>query len=129
MIELILPWPPSINHYWRRVGNMTKISKEGREYRKEVMRIIAESGLKPITGAVAVKRILYCPDWRRRDEDNTVKAVYDALGAAGLWEDDSFVCAGVFEKRKDEDGIGKVIIQIKPLIAGAIIKKSGAWLN
>ena len=129
MIEIVLPWPPSLNHYWRRVGNMTKISKEGREYRAKVMRIIAESGLKQITGAVAVKRILYCPDWRRRDEDNTVKAIYDAIGAAGIWEDDSMVCAGCFEKRKSADkGRGYVVLQIKPLSEGVIVTKAGAWL-
>ena len=137
MIELELPWPPSVNHYWRHVpikrGHKTivivKISKEGREYQKAVARIIKESGVAPIAGAVAVKRILYCPDYVRRDEDNTVKAIYDSISAAGLWQDDSMVCAGMFEKRKDADGKGRVIIQIKPLSQGIIVKDAGAWLE
>ncbi len=28
-----LPYPPSVNHYWRRVGDRTLISREGRKFR------------------------------------------------------------------------------------------------
>jgi crossover junction endodeoxyribonuclease RusA len=129
MIELILPWPPSLNHYWRNVKGMTLISAAGRKYRKEVARIIAESGLKPITGAVAVKRILYCPDYKRRDEDNLPKALNDAITKSGLWKDDSYICAVIVEKRKSADKEGRVVLQIKPLTKGVIVKNTGAWLE
>ena len=128
MIEIELPWPPSANHYYRKFNNRMVISKSGREYRDKVNRIIVESGVKTITGAIAVKRILYCPDWRRRDEDNLAKVIYDSLTKALVWEDDSYVCLSVSEKRKDEDGIGRVVIQIKN-VDDAIIKKTGAWLK
>ncbi len=29
-MPLTLPYPPSVNHYWRRVGLRTLISREGR---------------------------------------------------------------------------------------------------
>ena len=29
MLELRLPYPPSVNHYWRRVGHRTLISRSG----------------------------------------------------------------------------------------------------
>jgi hypothetical protein len=32
MFEVELPWPPSINHYWRRVGRHTPISRTGRKW-------------------------------------------------------------------------------------------------
>jgi len=106
-----------------------KISKQGREYREAVAAIVAESGLKKITGAVAVKRILYTPDWRRRDIDNTAKAIYDAISETQIWEDDSFIAAEMCEKRKSPDKEGRVILQIKSLVDGVIVKKAGAWLE
>ena len=41
MLELELPVPPSINHYYRRVGPRTLISREGRAYREAVCTILA----------------------------------------------------------------------------------------
>ena len=128
MIELELPYPPSANNYWRKFNNRMVISEKGTEYRDCVGRIVAESGLQKINGAIAVKRILFCPDWRRRDSDNTTKALYDALGKAGIWDDDSFICIEVAEKRRDADGIGRVIVQIKE-VQDAIERKTGAWLK
>ena len=32
MIEVELPFPPSVNHYHRRVGPRTLISREGRRF-------------------------------------------------------------------------------------------------
>lgn len=129
MIELVFPWPPSVNHYWRNVRGMTLISAAGRRYRQAVARVVAESGLHQINGAVSVKRIFYCPDWRQRDEDNLPKALNDSITKAGLWQDDSFICAGSFEKRKSADKEGRVILQINELTEGVIIKPSGAWLE
>jgi len=40
---------------------------------------------------VAVTIAAYMPDKRRRDVDNICKAVLDALGAGGLYDDDSQV--------------------------------------
>ena len=136
MIEIILPWPPSVNTYYRAVPirkgrkwiATNKISEDGRKYCKKVHRIVKESGLKMITGAIAIKRILYCPDWRERDEDNTTKALYDSIAKAGLIERDSLVCAGLVEKRKDADNVGYVVLQIKQIDAGVKVTKSGAWL-
>ena len=102
MIELTLPWPPSVNHYWRYVPKLhgAIISREGREYRKMVAQIAAESGAETQVGALYVKRVLYCPDWRERDEDNTAKAIYDSLAAAKVIAGDEFVCLSTCEKRK-----------------------------
>ena len=42
---LTLPYPPSINHYWRRVGPRTLISREGRAP-SEDLSMIASLGLE-----------------------------------------------------------------------------------
>jgi len=134
MIEIELPYPPSVNHYWRHVplrnkhGVSSKISKAGRKYREDVMRIVAESGLEMIRGPIAIKRILYCPDLKERDADNTAKAIYDSLAHAELIEGDQFVCAEISEKRIDADKIGRVILQISP-VKEAVETISGAWLK
>jgi Holliday junction resolvase RusA-like endonuclease len=47
-MRLLLPYPPSINHYWRRAGRFIHISREGREYRKQVGELLAADDQNPI---------------------------------------------------------------------------------
>jgi len=87
---MVLPWPPSVNHYWRNVGGKTLISAKGREYR-DAVRILAIDESWPIHAdkRLAVTIEAWVPDKRRRDLDNMLKAALDALTHAGVWEDDS----------------------------------------
>jgi len=66
MLEVELPYPPSINHYWRRVGPKTLISREGRRFRASVVAIrernaclIFASGIKHGEHIVRVMREEY----------------------------------------------------------------------
>ena len=133
MIELTMPWGPSVNSYWRSttIRRFVKvyISAEGKAFRESVKRIVSESGMKMQRGALAIKIILYCPDWRERDIDNLNKALLDALTHAGAIQGDEFICAAVLEKRKSADKEGRVVVQIKRMESGAIEKASGAWLE
>ncbi len=88
---LSLPYPPSTNHYWRHVGRRTLISREGRRYRECVCALLAASGLKRLDGRLSVTITLYVPDRRRRDIDNTQKAVLDSLVHARVFADDAQV--------------------------------------
>ena len=88
-LSLHLPYPPTINHYWRRVGAQTKISGEGRRFRREVIGILRELKVKAISGPVKVDILACRPDRRRRDIDNILKSLLDALHHAGAYEDDS----------------------------------------
>ena len=106
-----LPYPPSINHYYRRVGSRTLISREGRAYRKRICSILAAAGVRPIDGALAVVIELYPPDRRRRDVDNAQKALLDALEHGGAYHDDSQIVDLHTIKRKPTPG-GKVIVRI-----------------
>ncbi len=87
-IVLRLPYPPTVNTYWRRVGNKTLISKRGRIYRKEVEAVV---GMRPdrLAGRLAVEIRVNAPDNRVRDLDNLPKAILDALTKAEVWVDDS----------------------------------------
>ena len=86
-ITLTLPWPPSVNRYWRAFNGRVIISKDGRLYRTAA--IAACRGIEPMSGFVAVRIRAYPPDKRRRDLDNVLKAALDGLVHGGVLEDDS----------------------------------------
>ena len=74
-MELILPYPPSVNHYWRKWRNRMVISREGRTFRKNVRALLGgspgDSGngwrKPPFTGSIALAMDAFPPDRRRRD--------------------------------------------------------------
>ena len=84
-----LPWPPSVNRYWRSAMGRVLISEEGRRYRRCVAECCLIKGVRGTAGPLAVSIVAYAPDGRRRDLDNLLKAPLDALTHAGAWEDDS----------------------------------------
>ncbi len=90
MIAMSLPWPPSVNTYWRHVGAQVLISADGRKYRKEVGECVLMDvrGVRPLPGRLSIRIEAYPPDKRKRDLDNLLKAPLDALTHAGLWIDD-----------------------------------------
>ena len=94
-MKLTLPWPPSVNHYYRRVGPRILISREGREYRKRICGLLApgNGGVRkpPSGGRIALCMDAFPPDRRRRDLDNLLKSTQDSLAHAGVYQDDSLI--------------------------------------
>jgi len=92
-LNLTLPFPPSVNTYWRSVvinGRVrVLISQKGREYRKAVAVAVAGTKWKGGSRRLAVEVSAHMPDKRKRDLDNLLKATLDALSSAGIYEDDS----------------------------------------
>ncbi len=97
MLTLSLPFPPSVNAYWRapssgRLKGRHMVSAKGRAYQTEACAaVFKQLHQRPLTlmGPVSVIVTLYPPDRRRRDLDNFNKALFDALTRAGIWQDDS----------------------------------------
>jgi crossover junction endodeoxyribonuclease RusA len=90
MIELTLPWPPSVNTYWRNFDGRMIISARGREYRELVGdQMTIQKTVKHFTGPLRVVIEAWRPDRRRRDLDNLLKATLDGLAHAGVYDDDS----------------------------------------
>ncbi|EFA5323135.1 RusA family crossover junction endodeoxyribonuclease [Escherichia coli] len=88
-IEFVLPYPPTVNTYWRRRGSTYFISEAGKRYRRDVALIVRQQRLKlNLSGRLAITVIAEPPDKRRRDLDNILKAPLDALTHVGLLIDD-----------------------------------------
>lgn len=116
MLTVELPYPPSVNHYWRRVGSRTLISRQGRAYRHEVAAVVDRidrvAEQIPLSGPLSVEVLLYPPDRRRRDLDNTLKGLLDALEHAGVYLDDGLIERLSVEKRDVVEG-GKAVVVIR----------------
>lgn len=90
-IHLTLPFPPSVNNYWRAKGRIRFISKNGKAYRKAVDEAVLEQWTEPrvMEGRLKVWIAMYPPNRIRRDCDNQFKAVLDSMQHAGIYNDDS----------------------------------------
>ncbi len=96
-MKLILPFPPSVNGYWRAPNKGTSIGKHlvserGRKYQAETYAMVIEQlrrKPKAITEHVSVSVVLCPPTKAKRDLDNYFKALFDALTKANVWADDN----------------------------------------
>ncbi len=90
-VKFTLPFPPSVNTYWRNTRKGVLISASGRCFRSNAIAAVYQQLKRrpqPITVNVAVTVMLYPPDKRLRDLDNYLKAAFDSLTHAGVWMDD-----------------------------------------
>lgn len=115
MIEVELPFPPSVNHYYRRVGPRTLISREGRRFRERVCAILAGLGIGSLDGPLHLEIEVYPPDRQRRDIDNVQKALLDALQHGGLYADDSQIKKLNIEMRGSVRG-GRMLVRLEEII-------------
>lgn len=117
MLQFELPYPPSINHYWRAVttkhGIRFYITPKGNEFRKAT-KLLAPKLRNPICDFVKIEMELTPPDKRVRDIDNVLKPVLDALLHARIIDDD-YLVSDLNIKRIEPTKPGKIKIIILPL--------------
>ena len=110
MVQIDLPWPPSVNRIWRNVGYKTLLSSEGRKYYKLVQRFAPPlDHLIPPPYRVEIDA--FPPDRRRRDLDNILKVGQDSLVKMGIIEDD-YLIDEIHLYRKETKKPGRLEIRI-----------------
>ena len=87
---LELPYPPSVNTYWRANGKRRFISKEGVLFKTAVQAICMQDKIKSFGDSRLSVNIYIHPRSKRKfDLDNCLKAILDALMNANVYDDDS----------------------------------------
>lgn len=109
MIAIELPYPPTVNTYWRHVGRKVLISRKGREYRDTVGVLLMANRVRCQAGRLCVEVDVYPPDERTRDLDNILKALLDSLGHGRAYDDDSQIDQIVLTRIATVKGGGVVV--------------------
>lgn len=92
-VVLYLPWPPTVNTYYKmtRMGQRY-LDKKVRVFRDQVCEAISEQCPDlHLDTPLFMEVYLFPPDKRKRDVDNYMKGLLDAITQAGVWEDDSLI--------------------------------------
>lgn len=114
-VSLVLPYPPSVNHYWGTKGKIRFIGAKGKAFRAEVMSRWYQARQQGFGRARLEVEILLCPpDRRRRDIDNPAKAMLDALAHARVFEDDSQIDRLIIVRGQIEKG-GAAVVTIRQI--------------
>jgi crossover junction endodeoxyribonuclease RusA len=110
MLVLNLPLPPSVNHYWGTHGHRRYVSKAGVLFKEQVSDYVAEYRV-PKMGAerLEMKVVLYPKDRRKQDIDNRIKALWDALADAGVFDNDEQIDVLIVERGEIKKGGGCLV--------------------
>ena len=116
MTRLTLPFPPSVNGYWRSFRGRNILSKRGREYQKAAGHALTLQTL-PNFGPdtrLHITLILHAPTRAKRDVDNYLKAPLDVLTKAGIWGDDEQIDSLTVRRGEVIKG-GRIEVEVTPL--------------
>jgi crossover junction endodeoxyribonuclease RusA len=111
MLVLNLPLPPSVNSYRTIFRGRMGISKAGREFKERVSDYVAEYRVPKLGSArLEMKVVIYPRDRRKQDIDNRIKALWDALGDAGVFDDDEQIDVLLIERGEIKKGGGVLVM-------------------
>lgn len=110
-IQLLLPYPPSVNHYWGQSGKHRFIGKKGVEFRQAVAEACLDANVTALDGPLCVHVALFPPDKRKRDIDNVLKPLLDACEHAGCFENDNQIAElHIIRQEVKKDGACTILI-------------------
>ena len=93
------------------------ISKAGKEFKAQVSDYVVEYRVPKLGSArLEMQVILYPRDKRKQDIDNRIKALWDALGDAGVFDDDEQIDILMVSRGAIKKGGGCMVIieEIEP---------------
>ena len=110
MLVLNLPLPPSVNSYRTIFRGRMGISKAGREFKAQISDYVIEYRVPKLGKArLEMKVVIYPRDRRKQDIDNRIKALWDALGDAGVFDDDEQIDILHIERGEIKKGGGVLV--------------------
>lgn len=112
MTSLVLPYPPTVNHIYRRARGHLSLTPEALAFRHAVRLIAQVQGVQPISGPVAVFLDVYRPR-KRGDLDNLLKAVLDACNGIAYQDDDQVT--EIHAHRYDDKRSPRVEVHVVPM--------------
>jgi crossover junction endodeoxyribonuclease RusA len=111
MVILNLPLPPSVNTYRTIFRGRMGISKAGRAFKEQVQDYVAEYRVPKLGAArLEMKVVLYPRDKRKQDIDNRIKALWDALADAGVFDNDEQIDILLVERGEIKKGGGALVM-------------------
>ena len=110
-IVVELPFPPTVNTYYRIFRNRMLISRDGRRYRNKVAAVCKKNVNAHTVGRLFVYVWVVPCDNRERDIDNLGKALLDSLQKAGVIINDAHIDLLTFKRQPKEDR-ARVIVRI-----------------
>ncbi len=131
-IDLVLPYPPSVNHYWgtkvvtskltkntkhrKRLIVLRFLTKRAKQFRTDVALHVFEQIGKPpeLRGRIAVIVKQFHGPGKVQDIDNSLKGLFDALEHCKVYRNDSQIDE-LLVVRKRRSAIGRVEVTIRPL--------------
>ena len=108
-----LPFPPSVNHCWRRGSRRTYMSAAGKAYRQNVIAAVWSlyGKPKPWTCLLELAMDFEPPTSATYDLDNYFKASIDAMVHAGLMVDDKQI-KKITAEMHAKNPPGRVVVEV-----------------
>lgn len=91
---ILLPWPPTVNHYYTVARGRKILSTKGRAYKAYAVKCMTVQRIAKLDAEAApfgLHILARPPDKRRRDLDNLLKPIIDSLVDYGAIPDDWMV--------------------------------------
>lgn len=118
VVDLVIKWPPSVNHYWLQRGKKKFLSSDARVFREAVRgEVLTKLGwqFEPLESNLCLELMAYAPDKRRRDLDNIFKAILDSLQQAKVFKDDNQIKKIFAHMFYDDERKGRVVVRISEI--------------
>ena len=120
MINITLPWPPTVNTYYRSIWRkntthpVVLLSAKGRQYKEDATAAMVLQDIpQNLGGRIEVLIEVYPPDRRRRDLDNLLKPILDVLEDYGVFYDDEQIDI-IHVRRRTKGGRVEVFVSEIP---------------